>query len=440
VRQLGATNYLTLVKKFADGWVDGNAKWIQLYPYDSWDHPLFGTTTIDRDVAAKLKSSFVNKVKDQRIFTDYEHGMDKAKGNKASGELLEVDVRDDGLWGLVKFTDTAKEEIDNGEWNYWSTAHYDSWTNPHTNENFEYVLDGGALTNKPWVKGMLPLNFSELVVEKLEMAPEEHQNPLEGPNYEKFGDDDAHESGSRLETPPEGEDGTVPDRSKTVTTNNSGGGNGMTPEEILAALREKLGIEEDADVVSHVEGLNAELEPLRELKKHHEDQKKFSEMFPEEFARMQALEAANRDSVVKQFSDALANRRFARTTGDKDDEGNAITENTTYGLSALAVEEMGGLVKKFSERTANLDDFKGVMETVFNGGIVDYGNKGSELAPSAEDTVVRGKDNLEGRKLFAEKVNEIVEKDELSFDAAIKVAVEKYPELYEQYLSPVTAR
>jgi len=439
VRQLGAANYLTLVKKFADGWVDGNAKWIQLYPYDSWDHPLFGTTTIDRDVAAKLKSSFVNKVKDQRIFTDYEHGMDKAKGNKASGELLEVDVRDDGLWGLVKFTDTAKEEIDNGEWNYWSTAHYDSWTNPHTNENFEYVLDGGALTNKPWVKGMLPLNFSELVVEKItnEMAPEEHQEPLQGPDY-TINQDDSADSGSRIETPPAGEDGTVPDRSDTVTTNEHEGGNGMTPEELLAALREKLGIAEDADIVSHVDSLNAELEPLRELKKHHESQRQFSDMFPEEFARMQKLEEAQRDNMVKQFSDSLAGRRLARTTDKKDDEGNSITENTTYGLSALAVEEIGGLVKKFSEHNVNLEDFKSVMDTVFNGGIVDYGNKGSELAPAEE--VVRADNNVDARKLFAEKVNEIVKNDNLEFDAALKVAVEKYPELYEQYLSPVTVR
>lgn len=215
----------------------------------------------------------------------------------------------------------------------------------------------------------------------------------------------------------------------------------MTPEEILAALREKLGINDDIDVVSHVEGMTAELEPLRELKKQHSEQKRFGEMFPEEFARMQKLEERDRERVVKQFTDSLAARRFSRATGEKDAEDNPKLEATTYGLSALAVEEIGGLVKKFNEQSASLGDFSDVMDTVFDGGIVDYGNKGSELSPPEEDrATLTAASNLEGRKLFAEKVNEIVKNDELEFDAALKLAVERYPALYEQYLSPVTAK
>ena len=525
-----SVSLLTSVKAFAEGdWINGSSKWIQLYPYSTWDHPIYGKTTIDEVVAHQLKDNFDQRVKDQHVFTDYEHGLDPAKGNKSSGELLEVEVKDDGLWGFVKFTPTAKEEIEAGEWNYWSTSHYDTWTHPHTEEKYSYVLDGGALTNKPYVKGMIPLNFSEIMIENpefaekkkktapygnvtyadpgyrsdnkkrypldtethiraawsyinmpknakfytssqlasikkkikaamsrigaavksselvteeelegpvAEMAPEEHQEPLEGPDYSINEDDSA---GSRLDTPPEGEDGTVPSRSDTVTS--KGGQGSMTPEEILAALREKLGINDDIDVVSHVEGMTAELEPLRELKKQHSEQKRFGEMFPEEFARMQKLEERDRERVVKQFTDSLAARRFSRATGEKDAEDNPKLEATTYGLSALAVEEIGGLVKKFNEQSASLGDFSDVMDTVFDGGIVDYGNKGSELSPPEEDrATLTAASNLEGRKLFAEKVNEIVKNDELEFDAALKLAVERYPALYEQYLSPVTAK
>lgn len=151
--------------QFAEGdWVDGNKKWIQLYPYDSWDHPFYGTTTITPEIAQQFVENFNKGIRGQEIHSDYEHGEDAAKGNKASGKFIKVEARTDGPWALVEFTEEAKKEIDAGEWNYWSTSHWDSWTHPHTGETHQYVLDGGGLTNKPFVKGMVPLNFSELML------------------------------------------------------------------------------------------------------------------------------------------------------------------------------------------------------------------------------------------------------------------------------------
>lgn len=158
-------SYLFPLKQFAEDWIDGNKKWIQLYPYDSWDHPMYGTTTISPDIAQKFVENFNNGIRGQEIHSDYEHGEDPAKGNKASGKFIRVEARDDGPWALVEFTEEAKKEIDAGEWNYWSTSHWDSWTHPHTGEVHNFVLDGGGLTNKPFVKGMVPLNFSELVAD-----------------------------------------------------------------------------------------------------------------------------------------------------------------------------------------------------------------------------------------------------------------------------------
>lgn len=435
----GERSYLFPVRRFAEGgeWIDGNKKWIQLYPYDSWDHPFYDTTTIDRDVASKLKDSFDNKVKNKRLFSDYEHGMDKAKGNKASGEFMQLDVRDDGLWGLVQFTDTARKEIDAGEWNYWSTAHHDVWKHPQTKEEFEFVFAGGGLTNNPYVKGMVPLNFSEVFVlnPDMEHAPEEHQDPIVGPDFDgPFHDDDAGDSGSRIETPPEAEDGTVPDRSGTVTKGKAEGGN---MDE--AKVREALGIGDDVDIVATIEALNTELTPLRELKAESEAAKQFSEQFPEEYERLKELEADSRDNAARRFSEQLATRRFSRVVGTNEEDGTPELESTTVGLSAVAIEEIASVVKKFSERTVSVDDFKGVLSTIIDGGIVDYGNKGSELAPAVDEGPVVASNNREARKMFSDKINEIVEKDELDFDAAMKLAIQKYPELYEQYLSPVTS-
>lgn len=157
-------SYLFPLKEFAEDWINGNQKWIQLYPYDSWDHPIYGTTTISPEIAQQFVENFNKGIRGQEIHSDYEHGEDPAKGNKASGKFIRVEARDNGPWALVEFTEEAKKEIDAGEWNYWSTSHWDSWTHPHTKEVHNFVLDGGGLTNKPFVKGMVPLNFSELML------------------------------------------------------------------------------------------------------------------------------------------------------------------------------------------------------------------------------------------------------------------------------------
>lgn len=439
--------YLVPVKRFSEG--DENEKWVQFYPFDTWDHPFYGSTTIDKEIATKLKDSFDKGVRGQKIHSDYEHGEDPAKGGKASGTIKQVEVKDDGLWGLVEFTDEAKKEIDAGEWNYWSTAHYDKWTHPQTKETHEYVLSGGGLTNKPYVKGMVPLNFSEVVslnpdFIKGEVASEEMQNPGEGIDY-TLNPDDSGDSGSRIDTPPPGEDGTVPDRSKTVTNSTEGGNTDMPDgfEEIVKNLRTEMGLGDDDDIVEAVKGMSAELAPLRELRKEQEAAQTFSEAYPAESARLAELEATSRENEARKFSEQLSKRRFARATGDTDDEGAIVTEPTTYGLSALALEQVTDITKKFSEKTVGFADFKGVMDTIVNGGIVDYGNKGSDLGETEgdDDDTEKPKNHTEARKMFHEKIKEIQEADELSFTAAYVEATKKYPELEKAYreIKPVVA-
>lgn len=429
---MGSRNRLVPVSKFAEeNWLGSNRrqKWIQLYPFDEWDHPIYGKTTIDLAVATQLKENFDAKVKDAHVFTDYEHGMDKAKGNKASGELVKVDVRDDGLWGCVEFTADAKKEIEAGEWNYWSTSHYDTWTHPQSKESFSYVLDGGGLTNKPWVKGMIPLNFSEVLVLEVEneVAPEEFQEPGTGIIDPNVNPDDSYPN--RADTPEAGEDGSIPSRPVTGAPEGS-----VMDDAAIAALREALGLDEDADLVAHITAMHEELEPLRELKKQQSEKKAFAETYPAEFARLQKLEEESRENYAKRFSESLAARRFSRATDKKDDEGNAVMESTSVGLSAKAIDEITSLVKEFGENTATLEGFSNVLDSILDSGIVDYGNHGStrEAVEVAEP-----KDGLEGRKMFAEKVNEIMEEDKLDFEDALVEAAKKYPALYESWQSPV---
>lgn len=400
--------YLADLKQFAQTgrlrWIDdSNEMWIQQYPFDTWSHPIFSDTKIDVETAKRLKDSFDRNVTGTKKFADYDHGFDKAKGGKAAGEIKELKViesPDDtftqpGLWARVAFTEEAKKEIDSGEWNYWSTSHYDTWTHPHTGEKHQFVYDGGGVTNKPYVKGMVPLNFSDLGVSEAEAVALLEKEP-----------------------PP---------------VDNEGGE--MEGNELEAKLREALGVDDKVDLVEHVKGIHDELEPLRTALKEHSERKAFAETFPEEYARLQRLEAESNENGAKMFSESYANRRFTMKEGEDD-------KALGYGLSALALDKVREFAKQFSENTATRDGFKDVLDTIMGaGGIVDYGTHGSSRENENEDDTQKQfneKDAAKGnprevRKIFFDKVKEIEKEDEVPFASALTLAAEKYPTLAKAY-------
>jgi Mu-like prophage I protein len=405
---------LSMVRQFSDiEWIDGNRLWVQVYPFDTWDHPQFGETTIDVEVASMLKNNFDKRVRGTDIVFDYEHGMDPAKGTKASGWYKEVDIRDDGLWGLIEFTEEAKKEIADNQWRYISGQHYDEWEHPHTKERYNYVLSGGTLTNKPWVKGMAPLNFSELYEEKGgtnmpsdvvdEHADREHSEPGTGspptPRTDERNDDDAADSGSRRDTPPIVNEPTVDDR-----------------------LREVLGLDKDADIIKAAEEMYKEVKPLREAAKSHSEARSFAELYPEQARELEESRQERREARARAFSEKFTNIL--------DEQG----KPTGKGYPAIVVEKLKEVHKSFAEGSASINDFTDVLELVGRTGLVDFNEVGSSTTNPYTN------DDGDAAKSFAEAVAAIQTNDNLDYDAAVNVAVEKHPQLFEAYRQQVTGR
>lgn len=422
-------NYLVPLK-FSEGWTDGNKKWIQLYPYDSWDHPFYGTTTITPDIARKFVDNFNSKVRGQEIHSDYEHGEDAAKGSKASGKLLQVEVRDDGPYALVEFTEEAKKEIDAGEWNYWSTSHYDTWTHPQTKETHNFVLDGGGLTNKPYVKNMIPLNFSELMLADPKLRDSALQNiPAGKENYVKT-------TLQGLLNAPDHVDPVIPEPviSDVPTTSEDG------MDELLKKFSELFGLGEDATeeaVIKYATDMQTDIGPLRELQKSTEQKKSFSERFPEEAQELEEGRIYRREQEVKKFTESLLTKRVTKKVNGDGDE--VIETPTGLGLSALAIDSAGELVKKFNENTATADDFRAFTETVFDNGIVDYGTHGSsredDLADDEDKTKFSKNDTpQEIRKKFSEQIQKLA-KDEFegNITKAYAEAQDRWPDEFNVY-------
>lgn len=524
-KQSHELSYLMPIKSFSEGWVDdGTSRWIKLYPYDSWDHPFWGTTTITPEAADSFVKNFNNKVKGQEIHADYEHGLDPAKGNKASGKFLRVEARDDGPYALVQFTEQAKKEIDDGEWNYWSTSHYDTWTHPHTQETFEYVLDGGGLTNKPYVKGMVPLNFSELVIDNPELKAHAviagvDRNSLpdsaflyiepggkkdsEGKTVprslrhliyknEQGNIDHAHVVNAKARLSQSGTgtkggeswltdglrkrllarvNGLLKQHSETLLevgllsndqVNALFGDDEIIPivdeptntdedgmNEVLKRFSELLGIdlsdvpedEHEETVFKAVEGIHTEIQPLRELKAQQSEAKQFSELYPDQAEELRLLRERDQQREAKAFSENLLTKRVVRKTGEGDE---AKDEPTGLGLSALAAEKAGELVKQFSEGKATIEGFKAFTDAILDNGIVDYGTQGSSREDETEpEQELKNTDSPQNvRKIFNERILKLAADEyEGDFNRAYLAAQEKWPEDFEAYRrnKPVTA-
>ena len=440
-------------KLFSVGDGEGdNVRWVQAFPYDSWDHPDYGVTTVDKEAGQQYVKNFKENVRGQDLPIGYNHGVDMAKGEKAAGWIRDVEARDDGVFIKVEFTPPAVEELKNGEWRYLSAESFDEWKHPHTGEKFQYVLSGGALTNKPWVKGMLPINFSEVLTEEdkevmkneiqaahdlltnngFEVTGEskewEHSEPGTGnppqPRTEDDGSDDvAIRERWRRESPPianpEEVQNAIVEGGKAV---------GELTEKDLRDLLRVADVDDEGKLVESVQLAFGELSELRRKQDAVTQEKEFSEKYPQYWDEHNKLMAKTREQDAKSFSESVAKVRRA--------VGNGLTE-TRQGLSTVAKENISEVHKKFAEGTATVEDFEGCIKSIMNGGLLEFGEIGT--SQNGEDEIPDIDNNSAvgiagNKKVFAEVLEKIQrEEPELTFHEAYDKAAKKHPDLAEAY-------
>lgn len=190
-------------------------------------------------------------------------------------------------------------------------------------------------------------------------------------------------------------------------------------EELEARLREVLSLSADASIVDAVTSLTAEVQPLRELAQTVGQKRQFAEMFPEQAKELEEARKDRMETQAKMFSERLLG------TVIKDKEG----KETTKGFTSIVAQCAQTLHLNMAEGSATVADVEAFVEAVANNGIVDLSEKGSSqsrelrYSPAGQDA----------RTAFAELVKEIQEEDKLEFEAALKVAAERDPELALAY-------
>jgi phage I-like protein len=364
---------------------DGSLPWVHALPFGEYQHPVYGTLSLDVTKLSNLASGVKQKVRGVDLDIDYDHKGDPAKGNQAAGWVRDAEVRNNGLYLQVDFTPTALAEIREKKYRYFSADFADEWTDSEGKVHAD-VLFGGGLTNRPFMKNLLPINLSDL---SLEMPKD---------------------------TPPEA-------------------------EVDLKKLRELLGLAADATEEQVITKLT---ETSTSVTKLTEDNKKLTDEItslkapaPQVDPQLMKLVEAS-PAFKKMYEDLqgerqkLAEAATAIKLAEVKNQLDTLQTGKSYALAPAVREELEKILLKSDPSASKaLSEFMGkVMEGT---ALVDLSERGY--------TGRRIGDDVDATLRFNEHVKQLVEKSggKMDYGTAVEQVARENPQLFDEYRSQATS-
>jgi len=167
-----------------------DSSWIHALGIGSYKHPIYGTIDVTAERAKNFADSVRNKVRgtvDPSI--NYVHD----NADVAAGWVKDAEARSDGLWLFVEWVKDAAQAIKDKKWRYFSSEFTDEWEDPQGVKHKDVIL-GGALTNRPFMKDLVPINLSEetydLAYDLIAAATGQTVDTLKGGNSMTLSDED----------------------------------------------------------------------------------------------------------------------------------------------------------------------------------------------------------------------------------------------------------
>jgi phage I-like protein len=350
--------------------------WVHALPFGEYKHPIYGDMVFDASKLGALATSVKSKTRGVDPDIDYDHKTDPAKGNQAAGWVKDADVRGDGLYLQVTFTPTAAGELKEKKYRYFSADFTDEWTDA-LGVTHKDVLMGGGLTNRPYMKNLMPVNLSDLLLGEPKDAPE--------------------------------------------------------AEVDIAKLRGLLGLAPEADEAAVTSKL---AETVASVTKLTDDNKKLTDEIavlktPDPQVDPQLRQLVEASPAFKKLMEDLAAKeqklneqqtaiRLAEVKGQLD----SLQRGKTFALAPSAREELEGLMLKADPAASKmLYDF---LEKVTTGAaLVDLSEKGY--------TGRRVGDDVDATRRFNEMVTQLVEKEKMDYGSAVERIAKENPTLFQEY-------
>jgi Mu-like prophage I protein len=145
------------------GLAEDRPTWLHAFPLGRYVHPVHGELVFTRERLERLAEGVNRGVRGITPALDFDHREDRAKGGKAAGWITAAEVRADGLWIAVEWTEEALGEVRAGAWRYLSPE-FGDWTDPRTGVRHRDVLLGAALTNRPFLRDLAPVAACEVAI------------------------------------------------------------------------------------------------------------------------------------------------------------------------------------------------------------------------------------------------------------------------------------
>jgi phage I-like protein len=140
---------------------EGKTSEIEMLHAGVWEHPVYGTISISEQDIDKFIQNFNDKVRKVDIAVDQEHMPEKG----AAGWIKTMTkVFEDGkakLKAAVEWTALGTQLLKDGVFKYFSPEFDFAYEDMETHEQYQNVLLGGALTNRPYFKSLAPVALSE---------------------------------------------------------------------------------------------------------------------------------------------------------------------------------------------------------------------------------------------------------------------------------------
>lgn len=115
--------------------------------------------TIDTELFTSLKKNFEAGIRKTKLAVDYGHD----NGGPAAGWIEGVELSEDGksFCILVDWTPTGRAALANKEYCYISAEFHQNYRDNETGKLHGPTLFGAGLTNRPFIKGMKPVELSD---------------------------------------------------------------------------------------------------------------------------------------------------------------------------------------------------------------------------------------------------------------------------------------
>jgi phage I-like protein len=356
----------------------GTSTWIQAMPLGEYEHPVHGTISITPERIKRFAANVAAKVRGQDLDIDYDH---KAQTGEAAGWVRDAQARDDGLWLFVEWTKDAFTKIKSKAYRYFSPEFVDEWEHPKTHQKFQDVLFGGGITNRPFLKDILPINMSELD------AVAHDTRPAEG------GSMDPKELRTLLGLPEDATDEQV----------NTKLADALKPKENPPEPESKTETKTEPELVSATEQTD-DIVKLAETSKDpviKELARQLSETRKQAAESAVALRLAETATRVVQLSEVAKAKKF--------DFPPAVKELLTTSLNELPKAQADKVY----------DAFKKLAET----GVVALGELGGATPEPNTDAIKR----------FTDEIARVQKADNLGYADAVSKITSEQPQLFEEY-------